>query len=90
MADQQWYCKIDGAELGPISSQVLKNMANSGALHPNHLVRRDRDQRWVAAHSVKGLVFAGTAESSQRPVSAARVVETVPERQPSSRSAERL
>lgn len=58
MADELFY-KVDenGAEQGPIAGKDLRQLAASGGITPNSLIRRG-DSPWVAASSVKGLEFA--------------------------------
>ncbi|MEX1042868.1 MAG: DUF4282 domain-containing protein [Pirellulaceae bacterium] len=58
MADELFY-KLDdsAAEQGPIAGKDLRQLAASGGITPNSLIRRG-DSPWVAASSVKGLEFA--------------------------------
>jgi hypothetical protein len=50
-----WYCKISGAERGPLTSQQLKAMAVHGRLQPSDEVRQGDTGNWVPASRVKGL-----------------------------------
>ncbi len=59
----EWYCKIAGAELGPLSGQQLKALAADGRLRPGDEVRQGSDGKWVPASRVKGLL-GGPAGSS--------------------------
>ncbi len=52
----EWYCKIAGAELGPLSAQQLKALAADGRLRPSDEVRQGSDGKWVPASRVKGLL----------------------------------
>jgi len=56
-----WFCKLEGKEVGPISSQELLALAQQGRLTPKSLVRPATGTTWAAASNVKGLTFpAGT------------------------------
>jgi len=63
MADEFFYKFIpDAPEVGPIDSKTLKQLAGSGAIQPESLLRRGTGE-WVTASTVKGL-FAGGAAAS--------------------------
>ncbi len=51
----EWFCRIAGAELGPLSAQQVKAMAAQGRLHPDDVLRRGSDGPWLPAGRVKGL-----------------------------------
>jgi len=56
MAD--WFYRIDGGEKqGPISPKELVRLAESGALSPDDLVRKEGTDKWVRASQIKGLTF---------------------------------
>ncbi len=57
-----WYCKIAGAELGPLSSQQLKALAADGRLRADDEVSQGQDGKWVQASRVKGLLKASGGE----------------------------
>lgn len=57
-----WYCRIAGAELGPLSSQQLRALAADGRLRPTDEVRQGPDGRWVQATRVKGLLKGSSPE----------------------------
>ena len=50
-----WYCEVFGAELGPMPSSDLQDMARRGALGLKNRVRRERSAHWVAAETVESL-----------------------------------
>lgn len=52
-----WYCQVQGTTYGPLTSQDVKRMAESGKLGPTDLVRKTEAGKWVPAGSVKGLTF---------------------------------
>lgn len=51
----QWFCKIMGDERGPMTTAQLQEVARSGRLSIDDLVRRADDSRWVRAENVVGL-----------------------------------
>ena len=51
----EWFCRIGGEELGPLSAQQVKTMAAQGRLHPGDSIRRGADGQWMPASRVKGL-----------------------------------
>jgi hypothetical protein len=52
---QQWYCQIMNSEVGPLTSSQLRQMAQSGRLTPDNLIRKSDSDRWRTASDVKGL-----------------------------------
>ncbi|MDO4857604.1 MAG: DUF4339 domain-containing protein [Thermoguttaceae bacterium] len=57
----QWYYKMAGKEIGPFTSQELKQLADEKRITPNDPVRRDTDKEWTLAKNVKGLFPAAGA-----------------------------
>ncbi|HUT89537.1 MAG TPA: GYF domain-containing protein [Thermoguttaceae bacterium] len=55
-----WYYQAMGEELGPVSLAELKELAETGFVTPEVLVRPDGDGRWVPASQVKGLYDGGS------------------------------
>ncbi|MDO4569366.1 MAG: DUF4339 domain-containing protein [Planctomycetia bacterium] len=51
----KWYTKVAGQEIGPLTSQQLKQMADEKRIMPTDPVRREGDAQWSQASSVKGL-----------------------------------
>lgn len=63
MADEFFYkFNPDAPEVGPIDSKTLKQLAGSGAIQPESLLRRGTGD-WVTASTVKGLFPGGAAAS---------------------------
>jgi len=63
MADEFFYkFNPDAPEVGPIDSKTLKQLAGSGAIQPESLLRRGTGE-WVTASTVKGL-FPGSGAAS--------------------------
>ena len=63
MADEFFYkFNASSPEVGPIDSKTLKQLAGSGAIQSESLLRRGTGE-WVAASSVKGLFPDGTASA---------------------------
>ena len=58
---QQWYCKVEGKEYGPIAGNVVQEWALDGRLSPTDSVRKEGGQ-WVAAKEIKGLNWPPVAE----------------------------
>jgi len=54
MSDR-WYYRLMGEKLGPISSSELKQLAESGKVAPDTVVRKGLDGDWVLAEKVRGL-----------------------------------
>jgi len=53
--DRDWFGKIDGVVLGPMSLQELKFLASQGKLKRTHEVRKGRDGDWVPPSKIRGL-----------------------------------
>jgi hypothetical protein len=54
-----WYCRIGDTEYGPVTGHEIRQMAQSGRLTRDDLVRNSLTGRWVTAAHVRGL-FDGT------------------------------
>ena len=52
---KQWYRKVMGTEIGPLTSQEILELARSGHLAPEDPIRLEGSDRWVSAVNVKGL-----------------------------------
>ena len=52
---KRWYYTRDQQKLGPLSSEELKQLADSGGLKPSDLVLQEGSEKWLPANSVKGL-----------------------------------
>lgn len=59
-----WYYKLMGEEFGPLTSSELRQYAADGRLTRDAYVRRDNEDRWVSAESIRGL-FDRQAPHSQ-------------------------
>jgi len=64
----EWFCEISGRQLGPLSSQQLRAMAEQGRLMPEHRVRQGAEGPWVPAARVKGLFQGDATPAPPRPV----------------------
>ena len=51
----QWFCRLMGDEIGPLTSAQLLEMARSHKLSPEDYIRKGADGSWVGAYRVKGL-----------------------------------
>lgn len=79
----EWFCEISGKPVGPLSSDQLKAMADSGRLTPQDRVRQGWRGAWVAAGRVKGLFAAddsrdGTSDSNSTVVPTAKAIRKTP------------
>lgn len=78
----EWYCRLMGAEMGPLTAAQLLEMAHSHQLTPEDLVRRGADGEWVAGYRVTGLFDEQARRrtvSASPPPAAAKVPEQEPE-----------
>ena len=64
MADR-WLYTRSGNRFGPVSSAVLKQLADAGELTTSDLVSKEGTQRWVPASRVKGLFTVAPEEHPQ-------------------------
>lgn len=60
----KWFYEKDGTQLGPVSSNELRQLAENGDLEPTNLVWREGTSEWRPANSVKGLVFPTRSTAS--------------------------
>jgi len=51
----EWYYRVMGQELGPVSDTQLKALARDGTIQPDTFVRKRQDDSWTNAYHVKGL-----------------------------------
>ena len=59
----EWFFSKSGQQLGPVSSEQLKQLADSGHLQPSDLVWRDGMGQWVEARKIKGLFPVQTTQA---------------------------
>lgn len=52
----KWYIKRNGNEAGPFETAQLKQLAEKGKVKSDDLIRRDDQEAWHRAESVKGLL----------------------------------
>lgn len=50
-----WYYSLFGSEFGPVSFETLCELAQTGQLAPDDLMKQGQDADWVAAGSIVGL-----------------------------------
>jgi hypothetical protein len=62
-----YYAKIKGSVQGPFSAKQLRDLANSGKLSPDSLIRLDGSDRWIAASKFNNLVFSQPASPLPSP-----------------------
>ncbi len=59
-----WIIKRNDKENGPFSPQQLKQLASSGKLKPEHLIRKEPGGKFQPAKSIKGLFPEPTSEKA--------------------------
>ena len=57
----EWYCRLLGQELGPMTFEELQRMAHTGALHNDDDVRHGSSEPWDKAGRTRGLKFTKVA-----------------------------
>lgn len=62
----EWFYADGGAECGPVSSNELKRMAESGTVSPETLIWKEGYSDWVPAKNVQGLFPASPPPSASR------------------------
>ena len=55
---KMWFYSTGGKQIGPVTGEVLKQLASAGAIGPEDHVRPEDQAGWFPARSVRGLVFA--------------------------------
>jgi hypothetical protein len=53
----KWFVNRNGKQAGPFVSSQLKQLATDGKIRPDDLVRREDQESWHKADSVKGLLI---------------------------------
>ena len=51
----KWFVNRNGKQAGPFETAQLKNLAADGKIHSSDQIRRDDQETWYKAESVKGL-----------------------------------
>lgn len=64
---KRWYYTTGGKRYGPITTTELKELANTGRLSTDDLVRREDTAKWRKAGSVEGLFPASSAQPPDLP-----------------------
>ena len=64
----EWFYKVLGDEVGPVSAAELRNLAQHGTIDCNTLVKRSSDGEWVLAERLQGLFSVSDAPSSSKMV----------------------
>ena len=65
---REWYVRIGGKELGPLSSAALKQFVADGEVTPETPVKPEASGSWVAASQVKGLFPSSTNGAAPPPI----------------------
>ena len=61
----QWFCKVLGQEMGPLSFQDLAEMLRAGTLTESDPVRRKESSQWTPARDIIGLLRAAKIEADE-------------------------
>ena len=61
----QWYCKVLGQQMGPLSFPDLVELVRSGTLKEDDPVRRDGRSQWTPAGEVIGLLRAAAKKPAE-------------------------
>lgn len=61
----QWFCRVLGQEMGPLTFQGLVQMVHSGTLTEDDPVRRMESNEWTAAREVIGLFRAARQQPAE-------------------------
>lgn len=80
----QWFCRVLGQEVGPVSFKELAEMLRAGTLKETDPVRREGATKWTRAREVIGLFRAATKE----PAKASSEAEAQPQAQAQPKSVE--
>jgi len=67
----EWHYTSGGAQLGPVSTGQLRELARAGRVTPGDLVWKEGMAEWVAASKLKGLFDGGVAAAVPQPAAAA-------------------
>ena len=62
----EWYCRMDGAIRGPMSTAELKRLAQAGRIATSTVVKKGAQGKWLRATSVKGLLNPTMDSTSHR------------------------
>lgn len=71
----EWFCRVMGSDVGPLSQHQLVDMARQHQLNPEDLVRRNNSS-WVPAFQVKGLFEAAAKPPIVPPAPPEPIVES--------------
>ena len=63
----EWYVRLGNVQRGPISSEMLKQLALKGKIKPEMLLRKGPTGNWVPVNRVKGLLPAPTTVKTPAP-----------------------
>ncbi|WP_417850824.1 GYF domain-containing protein [Thalassoglobus sp.] len=67
-SNKKWLCRIEGDEVGPLTSAQMKKLASTGVLKRDCLVQRVGDSTWTPAHKLKGLFKDSPSPKSRKPI----------------------
>ena len=70
-SESTWKCRIDGQEHGPLNTEQLRQLAQTGKLEPTDLIWREGLPNWVPASKAKGLFPTGESSPIEALVASA-------------------
>lgn len=59
MVDSEWYYARDGRQIGPVSFEIIQQLASSGQLYATDLLWTEGMDDWRLAGQVEGIVLTG-------------------------------
>ena len=78
MAIQFFYCQKKGFDCVPLSSREVVELAKTGKLNPEDLIRLDGSSKWMPASKIKNLVFRNSKEEPQEEIGTMLIIDPEP------------
>jgi hypothetical protein len=78
MAIQFFYCQKKGFDCVPLSSREVVELAKTGKLNPDDLIRLDGSSKWMPASKIKNLVFRNLQAEPEEEIGTTLVIDPEP------------
>ena len=78
MAIQFFYCQKKGFDCVPLSSREVVELAKTGKLNPDDLIRLDGSSKWMPASKIKNLVFRNSQAEAEEEIGTTLVIDPEP------------
>ena len=78
MAIQFFYCQKKGFDCVPLSSREVVELAKTGKLNPDDLIRLDGSSKWMPASKIKNLVFCNSQAVAEEEIGTTLVIDPEP------------